>query len=93
MADLNRLYNHLMSSILIHRPTARWMILFYALMDMFWPGWDGHVDDVHGEQWEEWEEEWEEWEDNWEDEAGWEWDWEDNGGFFPEYIIDYDPFW
>ncbi|KAL4995210.1 hypothetical protein BDV10DRAFT_188325 [Aspergillus recurvatus] len=94
MADINRFYNLLMSFILIHRPTARWMILFYTLMDMFWPGWDGHLDDVHEEQWEEeWEEEWEE---DWGDEAEWdeqEWDWEEDGGFFPEYMIAYDPFW
>ncbi|KAL4736489.1 hypothetical protein BDV11DRAFT_172892 [Aspergillus similis] len=94
MADLDTLFNRLLSFILIHRPTARWMILFYTLMDMFWPGWDGYLDDdVHEEQWEE------QWREGREgdlgDEAEWdeqEWDWED-GALFSEYMIDYDPFW
>ncbi|KAL6233088.1 hypothetical protein BDW75DRAFT_242346 [Aspergillus navahoensis] len=89
MADLNRLYNHLMSFILTHRPTARWMIFFYTVMDMLWPGWDGHVDNFHEEQWEEWEEDWgndAEWDEQ-------EWNWEEDGGFFPDYMIAYDPFW
>ncbi|KAL3429682.1 hypothetical protein BDV09DRAFT_200359 [Aspergillus tetrazonus] len=78
MADLNSLYNRFLSFILIHRPTARWIILFYTMMDMFWPGWDGYPNDVHGEH------------DGAEREQ--EWDWEDDA-FFSEYMIGYDPFW
>ncbi|RDW74621.1 uncharacterized protein DSM5745_07283 [Aspergillus mulundensis] len=105
MAEPNRFYNLVMNFVLTHRPFSKWMILFYALMDMFWPGWDGHINDINdapNEQWH-WEEVWE-WDDNWdtdqiewiedEDEQAWEWEleWEEyNGRDVVDDYLDLDP--